>query len=218
MNRIFFILLIFLCASQLLSQEILTITNKDLINKNALVFNFNGFDLNSIDGGIGWKKWTGENKVIGATLQIMASREQKDAGQELTGAEITQIDLQLAGSLEKRFPISNRLSPFIGGLWGLGYDKLIHKIKPSERLSWPFADSEYRSETRNTLFYCSTYFIVGVEYFFRNNVSLAGQYQIGGAYKFGEEKNISTVVEETRDISRINLGVWSSCLMLSIYL
>ena len=218
MNRIFFTLFVSLCASLLFSQEKPEIKNDDLISKNALIFTFNGFHLNSVNGGIGWKKWTKENMAISATLQVMASREQKEAGQELTGAEVTQINIQLTGGVERRFLIRNRLSPYIGGLFGLGYDKLVNKIKPSERLSWSMFDSEYRSETKTTLFYFSVYFVLGVEYFFRNNLSLSGQYQVGGDYNFGEEKNISTVVEEKRDISRLNLGVWSSSLMLSIYL
>jgi hypothetical protein len=217
MKRLFFALLISLCASLLFSQEMSEIKNNDLINKNALIFTFNGFHLNSANGGIGWKKWTRENRAINATLEVIASMEQKDAGQELTGAEVTQIDIQLTGGVEKRFPIRHRLSPYLGALFGLGYDKLINKIKPSERLSWSMFDSEYRSETKTTLYYCSAHFVVGVEYFFRNNLSLSGQYQLGGDYRFGEEKNISTVVEEVRDISKINLGVWRSSLILSVY-
>lgn len=217
MNRIFVTLLISLCASLLFSQEMTEIKNEDLINRNALIFNFNGFNLNSMNGAIGWKKWTRANKSVGAALQIMFSNEEKDAGQELTGAELTQIDLQLYGHIEKRFPIHHRLSPYLGGRFGLGYENLVNKIKPSERLTWFMFDSDYHSETKTSLIYFSAYFVVGVEYFFRNNLSLSGQYQLGGDYRFGEEKNISTVVEEIRDISRINIGVWSSSLMLSIY-
>jgi len=217
MNRLFFALLIFLCGSLLFSQEMPEIKNTDLINKNALIFNLNGFNLNAINGGIGWKKWTRENKAICAGLQIIASKEAKDEGQEVNGAEITKIDVQLTGGAEKRFPIRHRLSPYIGGLFGLGYEKLINKIKPSERLSWSYFDSDYRSETKTTLYYVAAYFVVGVEYFFRNNLSLSGQYQLGGNFRWGEEKNVSTVVEEMRDISRLNLGIWSSSLILSVY-
>ncbi len=217
MNRLFFALLIFLCGSLLFSQEMPEIKNTDLINKNALIFNLNGFNLNAINGGIGWKKWTQENKAICAGLQIIASKEAKDEGQEVNGAEITQIDVQLTGGAEKRFPIRHRLSPYIGGLFGLGYEKLINKIKPSERLAWSYFNSDYRSETKTTLYYVAAYFVVGMEYFLRNNLSLSGQYQLGGDFRWGEEKNVSTVVEEMRDISQLNLGIWSSSLMLSVY-
>lgn len=217
MKRLFFALLMSLCASLLFSQELPEIQNTDLINKNALIFNFNGFNLNSVNGAIGWKKWTRANKSIGAALQIMASKELKDAGEEVNGAEITQLDLQLYGDTQRRFPIHQRLSPYLGGRFGIGLEKLINKMKPSERLSWSYFNSDYRSETRTTLYYVAAYFVVGMEYFFRNNLSLSGQYQVGGDFRWGEEKNISTVVEEMRDIARLNLGVWSSSLMLSIY-
>lgn len=217
MNRLFICLLIFFSASWLFSQELPELKNEDLINKNALIFNFNGFNLNSLNGAIGWKKWTKENESASVALQIMVSKEEKDAGQEVNGAEITQMDLQLAGSIAKRFPIEHRLSPYLGGRFGIGLEKLINIIKPSERLSWSFFDSEYRSETQSTLYYVAAYFVVGVEYFFRNNLSLSGQYQMGGDFRWGEEKTISTVVEEMRDISQLNLGIWSSSLMLSIY-
>ncbi len=217
MKRLYFALLISLCTSLVFSQELLTIKNEDLINKNALMFNFNGFNLNSVNGAIGWKKWTRGNESASAALQIMASKEKKDAGQEVNGAEISQIDLQLAGSIEKRFPIEHRLSPYLGGRFGIGLEKIINKMKPSERLSWSYFDSDYRSETQTALYYVAAYFVVGVEYFFRNNLSLSGQYQVGGDFRWGEEKNISTVVEEVRDISQLNLGVWNSSLMLSIY-
>lgn len=217
MKRLYFTLLISLCTSLLFSQEMPTIKNEDLINKNALMFTFNGFNLNSMNSAIGWKKWTRANKSVGAALQIMASKELKDAGQEVNGAEITQIDLQLYGDTQRRFPIHQRISPYLGGRFGIGLEKLINKIKPSERLSFPWWEAEYRSETQTTLYYVAAYFVVGVEYFFRNNLSLSGQYQVGGDFRWGEEKNISTVVEEIRDISRLNLGVWSSSLMVSVY-
>lgn len=217
MNRLFICLLISINTSLLFSQELPEIKNDDLINKNALIFNFNGFNLNSLNGAIGWKKWTNENKSVGAALQIKASKEAKDAGQEVNGAEITQIDLQLSGNVERRFPIHHRLSPYLGGHFGIGYERLINKIKPSERLSWSMFDSDYRSETKTMLYYVSACFVVGVEYFFRNNLSLSGQYQVGGDFRWGEEKNISTVVDEMRDISSINFGIWSSSLMISIY-
>ena len=217
MKRLYFTLLISLCTSLLFSQEMPAIKNEDLINKNALMFTFNGFNLNSMNSAIGWKKWTRANKSVGAALQIMASRELKDAGQEVNGAEITQIDLQLCGDTQRRFPIHQRLSPYLGGRFGIGFEKLINKIKPSERLSFPWWEAEYRSETQTTLYYVAAYFVVGVEYFFRNNISLSGQYQLGGDFRWGEEKTISTVVEEMRDISRLTFGVWSSSLMLSVY-
>jgi len=217
MNRFVFTLLIFLCASWLFSQELPEIKNENLINKNALIFNFNGFNLNSMNGAIGWKKWTKANKSVGAALQIIASKESKDAGREVNGADITQIDLQLYGDTQRRFPIHQRLSPYLGGRFGMGYEKQINKIKPSERLSWSYFDSDYRSETKTTLYYVSAYFVVGVEFFLKNNLSLSGQYQVGGDFRWGEEKNVSNVVGEMRDISRLNLGIWSSSLMLSFY-
>lgn len=217
MNRSYFILLISLCTSLAFSQELPEFKKDDLINKNALIFNFNGFNLNSMNGAIGWKKWPRANKSVGAALQIMASKKLKDAGREVNGAEITQIDLQLYGDTQRRFPIHQRLSPYFGGRFGIGFEKLINKIKPSERLSFPWYEAEYRSETQTTLYYVAAYFVVGVEYFFRNNLSLSGHHQVGGDFRWGEEKTISTVVEEMRDISRLNLGVWSSSLMLSVY-
>lgn len=217
MKRLYFSFLIFFCTSLLFSQEMPAIKNDDLINKNALLFTFNGFNLNSLNGAVGWKKWTRANNAVGAALQLLAYQDIKDAGQEVNGAEITQIDVQVYGDTQRRFPINQRLAPYLGGRFGIGLEKLVNKIKPSERLSWSYFGSDYRSETKSTLYYVAAYFVVGGEYFFRNNLSLSGQYQVGGDFRWGEEKTISTVVEEMRDISRLNLGVWSSSLMLSVY-
>ncbi|MDZ7264840.1 MAG: porin family protein [candidate division KSB1 bacterium] len=218
MNRLTSLLLIVLAASQLFSQEPATLQNKDLVNKNALLFTFDGLQLNSIEGGIGWKKWTRENRAIVVALQALASREEKDEGQELTGIEMNQLAVHLHVGTEKRFPIHHRLAPYYGGLFGFGYEKLVNKIKPSKRLKvWPSYEPPYRSETQSALFSVSAYFVVGMEYFIWNNLSLSGQYEMGGDIRWGQEKNISTVVQEVRDTSKLNLGVWSSRLMLSLY-
>ncbi len=218
MKRFALLWLIALTVSQALSQEPASIQNSDLVHKSALLFTCDGLQLNAFQGGIGWKKWTRENKAIIVALQALASQEEKDAGQELTGTQSRQLAIQLSAGTEKRYPIRQRLAPYYGGLFAFGYERSVNEIKPSDRLRiWPSYEPPYRSETQSTLYSVAAYFVIGVEYFCWRNLSFSGQYQVGGDIRWGQEKNISTVVTEVRDISKLNLGVWSSRLMVSLY-
>ena len=78
--------------------------------------------------------------------------------------------------------------------------------------------SYYENESKSTLVSLSLDFSFGIEYFLTDNISISGQYNLGGHYKFGEEKVVSTIVEDTRDISNIDIGISSSSFIISIYL
>ena len=112
----------------------------------------------------------------------------------------------------------NRLSPYWGGLIGASYERVEHKVIYNDDYNYYFFRSRYQNETKSTLFNLSLHLILGVEYFIKNNISIEGQYKLGGNYGFGKEKTVSNILDADQNISKINLGIWSSSIILSIYL
>lgn len=214
MNKLVFTIIVFLFfPALLLSQNAEEVKIENLVNRKALLFNFNGFNLSSINGGIGWKKWNPKNFVIHNMIKVMFSRDKKDETSELRGHEKKQINFELTFGIQKQFNIINRMSPYLGGQIGIGYEKTTEKITLTERFGFY---SSYDNKTKSTLINLSMFLIFGVEYFLKSNLSLSGQYQLGGYYGFGEEN--TNIFNETRNISKIHFGVWSSSLILSVYL
>lgn len=205
-------------TASLFSQDIEGEKTNELNRKNALLFNFDGLKLGSFNGGFGWKKWTSNSRAVVGKFKIVLSRDKEERTQALSGSESSQIGLELTFGVEKHLNNVNRLSPYLGGQVGIGYEELENKIIPNEALSYYRFDEGYKNESERKLISISLQIILGIEYYLKKNISLSGQYSIGGYYGFGTEKTVSNIVDGKQDISKIHFGIWSSSLILLIYL
>jgi opacity protein-like surface antigen len=213
MKKLILLCLVFLPFS-LFSQ---TTQNDSLKFNNAILFNFNGLNLNAFDNGFGLKKWLSDNIALNGKMKISVHKDEKERTDALNGSEDYQNSFELTVGLERHFGRIYSLSPYIGGQLGYGYERIENKIIPNTAFSF-LGPSTYLYELEIRSSSVSLQMVVGVEYFLRKNISLSGQYSIGGFYSFGTEKTVSTTVDDKQDISEWHLGISNSALILSIYL
>jgi opacity protein-like surface antigen len=206
------VLCIIILPISLLAQ---TAENDSLKRKNAVLFSFNGLNLNAFDNGIGWKRWLSDNIAINSKLEILISKEKKQSSDVLNGSENSKYNLELTFGLERHFHRANSLSPYIGGQLGIGYERIENKILP---MTFSFMGPYYLYDIETKSGSVSLQMVLGVEYYLKENISLSGQYGIGGHYGFGTEKTQSNTANGEQDISELQFGIRSSSLILSIYL
>jgi hypothetical protein len=192
-------------------------TSKALKGKNALLFSIENLSLGSFNGGIGWKHWSSNSLAIISNITVIYSKDKKESTNVLMGYESSQKQFAISLRAEKHIRFINKLSPYIAGRFGFGYESIESKVIPSNTLFY-YDLSYYENESKSTSVSLSLDFSFGIEYFLTDNIAISGQYNIGGHYKFGEEKVVSTIVEDTRDISNIDIGISSSSFIISIYL
>lgn len=202
---------------QLLAQEQQNISNQNFKNKRAVLFSFDGFKLGEVNGGIGYKKWTSNNMIFFTSVNVNYYKDEKEKNDTGNGVENTKHTYGLSLGVLRQLNLKKRLSTYLGGIVGAGYERTENKVEPLENLR-DFYNRSYQNESRRSLVTVSLQLILGMEYFIRDNISIEGQYKFGGNYGSGKEKTVSTVLEAEQDISRTNLGIWSSTIILSIYL
>ena len=218
MKKIFLMVVLLIIPSLLFSQESQRFNPDNLKNKNAILFSIDGFKLGSVNGGIGWKRWTAGNVILFTTFKINYMKEIKEKTNALSGIENRQRSFGATIGLMKHLNLKNKLLPYIGGQLGGGYAQTEHKTIPNDKLFSYFYRATYKNETKRTLTTISLHLIIGVEYFVKNNISIEGQYRFGGNYSFGKDKTISSIVDGNQDVSKTELGIWSSSVIISFYL
>lgn len=216
-NKLLMISILFLPAS-LFSQSGEGIKTEARKGKNAILFAFDGFNLSSFNGGFGWKKWTSNTLEMNASFKVVFSKDTKQETNELNGSESTEGSFELRFGLNRHLRTVDRISPYVGGQIGFSYEEVENKVIPKTALFYYDFPYNYRNETKRSSNSFSLQIVFGVEYFLKNNISLSGQYSLGGYYRLGKEKTISNIVDDTQDISGIYFGIRSSSLILSIYL
>ena len=199
------------------SQESDVDTSKALEGRNALLFSIENLSLSSFNSGIGWKHWSSNSLAIIGNITVMYSKDKKESTDVLMGNESSQMQFAISFGAEKHIRFIDKISPYFAGRFGFGYESIESKVIPSNRLYY-FDLSYYENESKSKLLSLSLDISFGIEYYLTDNISISGQYNLGGRYKFGEEKIVSTIVEDTRDISNINIGISSSSFIISIYL
>ena len=90
MKKIFLIMVIMAFHASLLSQDAEEKKTDNIKRKNAILFNFDGFNLNSFNGGFGWKKWISNSIAVNSKFKILLSKEEKERTDELSGSESRQ--------------------------------------------------------------------------------------------------------------------------------
>lgn len=192
-----------------------TTRNDSLESKNAILFSFNGLNLDAFDNGIGWKRWLSDKVAINSKLEVLISKDKKESSDALNGSENTSYSFELTFGLERHFQKVNSLSPYVGGQLGIGYEQIENKIIPME---FDFLGPDYLYDIETKSGSVSLQVLLGVEYYLKKNISLCGQYSIGGDYGFGNEKTNSITANDKQDISELHFGIRSSSLILAIYL
>lgn len=218
MKKTFLIVVMLVFPSLLFSQEAQKFNIDNLKNRNAILFSFDGFNLGSINGGIGWKKWTTKNIKMYSTFKVNYVKDTKEKTSAVKGIENRLLSFGATFGLMKHLTLKNRLAPYLGGMIGADYEKTNNKLIPNDELFSSFYRANYSNETKRTSTIISLYMIFGVEFFITSNISIEGQYKLGGNYGFGKEKTISNLVDTDQSVSSINLGIWSSSIILSFYL
>jgi hypothetical protein len=203
---------------QLLAQEKQINQSKNFKNKKAVLFSLDGFNLGTINGGVGFKIWTSNNAFFFSSLHTSYTKEEREKNSEGNGSENSRQSFGVSLGLMKQLKFKNKLLPYFGTIVGAGYEQTENKVIPNEDLYDYFYRLQYKNESKRTLVSVSLHLIFGVEYFIKDNISLEGQYKLGGNYGWGKEKTLSTVIEAEQDISKLNVGIWSSSIILSIYL
>jgi hypothetical protein len=190
----------------------------DFKNKKAVLFSIDGLNLGTLHGGLGYKKGVSSYWVLCNTIQVNYAKNEKEKNNNGNGIEDNHFSIGTTFGLIKHSNVKNKLSLFWGGSVGGGYEKIEHKVIPNDVDNYYYYRSQYINETKTTIVNLSLHFILGVEYFIKNNISIEGQYKVGGNYGFGKEKTKSNIVDADQNISVLKLGIWSSSIILSIYL
>ena len=216
MNRLIFVLII-LMGSLLFAQVPDTLETNNYKGKKAVLFDFNNFSLDTFQGGIGFKYWTSNRTAYTGKIKLSVIKDEKEKSEQLMGEESSEVLIGVDLGIEKHRAPMNRISPYFGVTIGAGFEKINNKVTLGESTDYFMYPPYYNNETETSLISFTIRFNLGIEFFIHKNISLAGQYSLGGFYKFGEEKIVSNIVEDRRQITEPNTGISSSSLILSIY-
>ncbi|NQT61881.1 MAG: hypothetical protein HQ556_02885 [Candidatus Marinimicrobia bacterium] len=216
MKRLIFILII-LMESSLFSQFLDTLETSNYTGEKAVLFEFNNLRLDTFQGGIGFKYWISKRKAYTGNIKLSVIKDEKDKSEQLMGEESSEIFIGVNFGIEKHIAFINRISPYYGLTLGSGFEKINNKVTRGESTYFLWYPSYYNNDVETSLLSFTFQFNLGVEYFIHNYISLEGQYSLGGFYKYGEEKIVSNIVEDSRHITELNVGISSSSLILSIY-
>ncbi len=216
MNRLIFVLIV-LMGSLVFAQVPDTLETNNYKGKKAILFNINNFSLDMFRGGIGFKYWTSNLTVYTGKIKLSVIKDEKEKSEQLMGEESGEVLIGVDFDIENHIAFKNRISPYFGVTIGAGFEKIYNKVTLGESTYFFMYPSYFNNETETSLISFTLRFNLGIEFFIHENISLAGQYSLGGFYKFGEEKIVSNIVEDRRQITELNTGISSSSLILSIY-
>lgn len=216
MKRLIFILIILL-ESSLFSQFLDTLETSNYTGKKAVLFELNNLRLATFQGGIGFKYWISNRKAYTGNIKLSVIKDEKDKSEQLMGEESSEIFIGVNFGIEKHIAYINRISPYYGLTLGSGFEKIKNKVTRGESTYFLWYPSYYNNGVETSLLSFTFQLNLGVEYFIHNNISLEGQYSLGGSYRYGEEKIVSNIIEDSRHIAELNAGISSSSLILSIY-
>ncbi|MGO9480670.1 MAG: outer membrane protein [Candidatus Kryptoniota bacterium] len=194
--------LMLLAYSTVQSQTIIAPTS----GSKALLFNFSGLsDLgaNAYMGGIGGKIFLSDNLALRAMLQFgLSDSTIKSEVPNTTNAtdDITTFGIEAA--LEYHFPISSRVSPYVGG------GAYFNVYSETQTGSVPTGEAATSITDSYSTFGLGA--ILGVEYFFNQNISLGAEYQFGIS-------TLSTSYAGSSGNSGFNLGFQTAGLTLGVY-
>lgn len=187
-------------------------------SRKALVFTFDQFSLDALDGGVGGKYWFNSSVALRAALRFDVEATENDVGSEESSGR-SAIGFGFALLAERHNPdlVSiQRVSPYLAG--GMRFD--VSGFSESTEFPLENAIQEIENDGMQLSFAALAGF--GVEYRFARRVSLTAEHIFEAAI----ERVSSTRVERLRnapDVERevdervFRLGTGTSSLILSVY-
>jgi len=176
--------------------------------------------IGQYEGGIGGKYWISKKLALISSIGISVNRQTTTSSHvDYTDTKNNYIRFSLFAGVEDHFFIKNKISPYWGG--GLRFSTYTNTIYPSLRIDHPSPGSTKKDKRTTGTFGIRGF--CGIEYFFADWVSLAGQYQIDYYYEKSTRKR--TVVEgpgvtqprESKS-TRTTLGLGTSSLVATFYI
>ena len=188
----------------------------------GLCFSVSGLSTVSIgqyEGGIGGKYWISNKLALISSIGFSAQRQTSSSIADYTDSKYTTSTFSIFGGVEDHFFIKKKISPYLGG--GLrfsiarstSYDPIPKENPP------PTATKKYTSDTWSAGVRGS----IGIEFFFSDWVSLAGQYQIDYNTRSTTNKRILVGGESVNDsygnkYTSFTLGTSTSSLVATFYI
>jgi hypothetical protein len=172
------------------------------------------------EGGIGGKYWISKKLAIISSIGVSAQRETMSSPDpDYTDHKIIYSRLSVFAGVEDHFFMKNKLSPYLGG--GIRFS-----TSPWTRYFSLPIDNPSPTATKKDKRSTKTFGIrgfCGIEYFFADWVSLAGQYQIDYFYEKTTIKRTlvggSGVTQpEEQKTTKTTLGLGTSSLVATFYI
>jgi len=157
----------------------------------AVLFNFDGFNANEYQGGIGGKYFLSDAMTLRAMLMFGIDNSTIKTAIEQTD---NSVSFGIGAGLEYHFPLTSNVSPYIGG--ALSYTTRAETVNPES------------AKTINDAFELCA--LGGIEYFFSQTLSLCAEYQFGFT-------TTSSSPPGGPDQNQFTLGFQTIGLMLAAY-
>jgi opacity protein-like surface antigen len=180
---------------------------KERNGRKGLLFNFNGANLSSFDGGIGMKWWLSGSTVLVGSMLLQASEREREASEERAGDKFAHWSIGFAIGAERHLDYFGRFSPYVGGRVGYHYEYNLSERTPPIGTEFPVSSNK---RTSNGV---SLGLVLGIEYLLTRNMTIGGEYSLEGVVTSSEEEGSSG----GSDYDEKRFGVGSSYLVLAIY-
>jgi hypothetical protein len=200
MKTVSFLLCFLLFASVASSQS-----EPEFLKTKCLSFNFNGFNLGTIGGGIGGKMWT--SNATAYTLSIGGSfySNNTEANAQTTEGKESSSFVQIQAGFEQHTDLGSGFSPYFAGI---AFGSFLTQKQTYAR-PLPGPGDEFNQTTNSV----GAMVGFGVEYWLTKRISVAGQQLFQASYRFGNQTSNS----QTRNTSGFSTNLGTSALILSIY-
>jgi len=176
----------------------------------ALVFSFDGLDMEAFNGGVGARWWISDRFVLIGSMGLRYYDAESDREITNSTGEAQQWNFNFSIGMEWHLLPSNRVSPYIGLSIGPGLEDR-HSFSVEGVINRQFERDEYALSFGANV-------ILGVEYFLVEQVSLAAQYRNGITYDFWRYEESSFGERGKTENKSITGHIGKTSLLLSIYL
>jgi hypothetical protein len=181
-------------------------------HRRGVLFSINEFRLDSFNGGIGFKYWLSRGFAQLGTIYGSYSKTEREQTATLTGNVDRNIVYGISMGTEKHFAVAEVVSPYVGATIGVGFEDKNEKVNSANYLGVLYTNE--RITTSTSVFLNLSF---GIELFFAEHISLAGQYNLGASQKIGEEEYKTPYSSTKMKTTEFTGGVSSGGLTLAVY-
>jgi opacity protein-like surface antigen len=155
--------------------------------------------------GFGGKYWTSSDIACSASFDVSDTTQENNDQAGTSTSKVDHSYYALSVAVEKHFPPSFKLSPYIGG------EIKYARFKDTYANTYGTPSSYYYSESLGKQY--GVALLVGAEYALNRNISLAGEYAFG--YSYGKTKYQSNWTDQKMTSKGFDTSV--SRLMMLLY-